>query len=135
DSPDDSIPPATTPSVTPSVTPSRAADPDAVGPVHHVRLDVPAEQTFGGEPRMPYWFDGRIIDTDGTATPFPDRPFTFAKDPSTGDWVVIRVEEAHAELVRVDVDGRQVGAALPSFDGGLALGPRGELVTLTQEDG
>jgi hypothetical protein len=129
---DGSLPPATrTPSVTPSVTEAPGAD--EVGPVHRVRTDVPVEQTFNDEPRVPYWLDGQIIDTDGSATPFPDRPFTFAKDPQTHDWVVIQVGEAHAELVRITDDGRQVGAAVPSFENGLAVGPGGELVTITQD--
>jgi hypothetical protein len=129
---DDSKPPVAT--QTPQPSPSVAADPDAVGPVHHVKLDVPAEQTFNNEPAVPYWFDGQIIDTDGSATPFPDRPFTFAKDPETGEWVVIRAGEANAELMRVKDDGTQVGAPVPSFERGLALGPRGELVTITQDN-
>lgn len=139
DSHDDSLPPASqtpsvTPSRTPSGTPTSAADPDAVGPVHHVTLDVPAEQTFGDSPRVPYWSDGQIVDTDGTATPFPGRPSTFAKDPATGDWVVVRLGEANAELVRVDVRGKEVGEPALTFAEGLAVGPRGELATVTQHN-
>jgi hypothetical protein len=129
---DDSLPPATqTPQPSPP-SPSVAADPNAVGPVHHVKLDVPAEQTFNNEPQVPYWLDGRIIDTDGSATPFPDRPFTFAQDPTTGDWVVIYAGEANALLVRITDAGKQVGQPVPSFEDGLAVGPRGEIVTVTQ---
>ena len=129
---DDSKPPVAT--QTPQPSPSVAADPDAVGPVHHVKLDVPAEQTFGSEPQVPYWSDGRIIDTDGSATPFAERPFTFAKDPATGHWVVIYADEANALLVRVTDAGQQVGQPVPSFDRGLAVGPRGELATITQDN-
>jgi hypothetical protein len=129
----DSLPPATqTPDPTPTRTPTKAGA-DEVGPVFPVTLAVDADHTFGGEPQVPYWSDGRIVDTDGTTTPFPDRPFRFAKDPSTGGWVVVRAGEAMADLVRITPDGRQVGPAVPTFERGLAVGPRGELVTITQD--
>jgi hypothetical protein len=127
---DRSIAPATQ---TPRPSPTVAGDANDVGPVHHVKLDVPVEQTFNDEPQVPYWHDGQIIDTDGSATPFPDRPATFVRDPATGQWVVVRLGEAHAELVRVTDAGQQVGQAVPTFDRGLAVGPRGEIVTITQE--
>ena len=133
DSHDGRVPPiAKTP--TAPVRPTAAGDPDAVGPTYAVSLDVPAEQTFNNEPTVPYWSDGRIVDTDGTATPFPGRPSTFAKDPATGEWVVVRLDEANADLVRVERDGTPVGAPVPTFPDGLALGPRGELVTITQHN-
>ncbi|GAA1966129.1 hypothetical protein GCM10009798_28100 [Nocardioides panacihumi] len=126
------VPPATQ-SVSPS--PTTAGDANAVGPVHHVKLDVPAEQTFGSDPQVPYWSQGQIIDTDGTATPLPDRPFTFAKDPVSGGWVVVRVGEAHAEMVRIDAKGALIGKPVPTFEHGLAVGPDGQLTTLTQAQG
>lgn len=131
---DDGRPPiAKTPtaSATPTPTPTEAVDANAVGRTFAVTLDVPAEQTFGGEPQVPYWFDGSIIDTNGTATPLPDRPVMFAHDPASGDWVVVRQAEAHAELVRIDVQGHEVGDPVPTYDRGLAVGPGGELATLT----
>jgi hypothetical protein len=105
-----------------------------VGPVHRVRLDVPAEQTFGDAPHVPYWSDGSIVDVDGTATPWKDRPFTFAKDPETGGWAVVSAGEAHAELVRISVDGRTLGDPLPTFPQGLAVGPDGQLTVLTEHN-
>jgi hypothetical protein len=127
---DGSVPPA---SRTPS--PTTAADSGAVGPVFPVRLDVPAEQTFGGEPQVPYWHDGQIIDTDGTATPLPERPLKFARDTERGGWVVISAGEAHADLVRVAVDGRVTDGPLPTFPDGLAVGADGQLATLSQQAG
>jgi len=132
---DDSVPPASqTADPTPSVTPTDTADADALGPVFAVKLDVPAEQTSGAEPRVPYWSDGQIIDSDGSVTPFPDRPATFVRDAASGDWVAIVLGEAHADLVRVTDAGQRVGEAVPTFERGLAVGPRGEVVTLTQHN-
>ena len=133
DSHDGRVPPiAKTPTAPPTST--NAGDADEVGPVFPVTLDVDADQTSGAEPEVPYWSDGRIVDTDGSTTPLPDRPFTFAKDRVTGDWVVVRAGEAHAELVRVSPAGEQVGAPVPTFERGLAVGPDGHLVTLTAHD-
>lgn len=126
------VPPATH-SVSPS--PTRAAEANAVGPVHHVRLDVPAEQTFGSAPGVPIWQHGAIEDVDGTATPLPDRPFTFAKDPVSGGWVVVREQEAHADMVWIDAKGAVTSGPVPTFDRGLAVSPDGQLATLTQTTG
>lgn len=134
DSHTDSLPPATgTPSIKPS--PSRTADSDEVGPVLPVTLDVPAEQTFNETPRLPIWHDGQIEDADGTATPLPDRPFAFTRDPISGGWVVIREEEAHAELVTIDRDGFLIGSPAPTFADGLAVGPDGQVAMLTERHG
>ncbi|GAB7003004.1 hypothetical protein JCM18899A_04750 [Nocardioides sp. AN3] len=130
---DDSRPPiAKTPTAPVSPTqPTQPAGADEVGPVHHVRLDVAAEQTFGDEAHVPYWSDGAIIDVDGTATPLRDRPFTFAKDPEKGGWAVVRPGEAHAELLRVKADGAVTDGPVPTFPEGLAVGPQGQVATLS----
>ncbi|SFC71661.1 hypothetical protein SAMN04487968_11023 [Nocardioides terrae] len=134
DSGNDSVPPASqTADATPSATPT-AQDANAVGPVFAVKLAVPADQTSGAEPRVPYWSDGQIIDSDGSVTPFPDRPATFVRDEASGDWVVVVLDEAHADLVRVTDAGQRVGQPVPTFERGLAVGPRGEIVTLTQHN-
>ena len=138
----DSVPPATqTPSVTPTTT--AKADADEVGAVYDVRLDhLAAEQTFGGDPQVPYWSDGNIIDADGSATPLPDRPLAFAKDTSAPSWiggtgapawVVVRALEAHAEVAWIDAEGRQIGNALPGFAQGLATAPDGQVAVITEQ--
>jgi hypothetical protein len=126
-------PTAKSPSAT--ATPSVAVDANAVGRVYRVRLDVGADQTTGAEPGVPYWFDGQIIDTDGTATPLAERPRSFAKDPRTGDWVVVEGDEANALLLRLTPEGKQVGDPVVTFTGGLAVGPDGEPVTITRDNG
>jgi hypothetical protein len=132
---DDSLPPAShTPSADPS--PSKAAETDALGPVLPDRLDVPAEQTFNDTPRVPIWHDGQIEDVDGSATPLADRPLAFAKDTKLDQWVVVREEEAHAQLVRLAADGTVVGQPVNTFADGLAVGPDGQVATITeQKDG
>lgn len=120
---------------TPRTTPTNAGDPDAVGPTHRVSLDVPAEQTFGGELQVPYWSDGQIVDTDGSTTRLPERPFTFAWDPDRASWMVIRAGEAHAELLRIGKDGTTLMPPLPTFEHGLAVGPGGQLATMEDEPG
>jgi hypothetical protein len=130
---DRGVGPAKSPSAT--VTPSRAVDANAVGKVHAVRLDVDADRTFGDTPQVPFWSDGQINDTDGSQTPLADRPHSFAKDPRTGDWVVVEGDEANALLVRLTPDGQQVGEPVVTYLGGLAVGPDGELVTITQDNG
>jgi hypothetical protein len=130
-SPDRSLPPiAKTPQPTPRTD---AADPSAVGPTYAVTLDVPAEQTFGDEPKVPYWSDGEIVDADGSTTPLADRPFTFAWDPSRASWTVIRAGEAHAEILRIGKDGTTLTPPRPTFDRGLAVGPGGELAVMEED--
>lgn len=113
--------------------PTGTPEAERIGPVFGVRLDVDADQTFGDDPRIPFWSDGEIVDVDGSTTPLADRPLTFAKDPTTSGWVVVRAGRTGAELVRLGADGTQAGAPLPTVDHGLAVDADGTLAVLAQE--
>src|SRR5690606_10199497 len=112
-------------------TPSQGEDGVQLGQVFPVHLDgLDQEDTFNGALQVPYWFDGEIVDTDGSTTPWPTRPYRFAKED--GGWAVIQPGSDGAEMVRIDVAGKPLADPLPSFEQGLAVGPGGAVATITK---
>jgi len=113
------------PSKEPTTTTTGPSPTESSTQTFQIDLTPPAEGTTGGEPGIPYWFNGQLTSVDGHVVPIASAVHNAIQDPTNGQWAgVVQDDQANYAWTSFDDSGADL-QSFPALSDSVAVTPDG----------